>query len=110
MKFPVRTVTIVAAFGLLGAYVVLALRGPQGIPALLERRQEIRKLEEQNQGMKAEIEKRRERIRVLGSSRETQELEIRKRLKLQRKGDTTLYLPDQTAPANPQQPPSPATN
>lgn len=104
MKLPVRSLTIAAAFALFGAYVVLALRGPQGIPALLEKRQEIRKLEEENQSLKAEIGKRKERIRVLGSSREAQELEIRKRLKLQRKGDTTLYLPGQPAPAVPQAP------
>ncbi len=97
MKLPVRSITIAAAFALLGGYVVLALRGPQGIPVLLEKRQEIRKLEEQNQELKADIEKRRERIRVLGTNRETQELEIRKRLKLQREGDTTIYLTNEGA-------------
>jgi cell division protein FtsB len=89
--------TIAAALALFGGYVVLALRGPQGLPVLMEKRQEIRKLEEQNQELKADIEKRRERIRVLANSREMQELEVRKRLKLQRKGDTTIFLPDQPA-------------
>ncbi|MEO8661935.1 MAG: septum formation initiator family protein [Bryobacteraceae bacterium] len=97
MKFPVRSVTAVAAFALFGAYVMLALRGPQGVPALMEKRQEIRKLDEDNQNLRAIIDKRKERIRVLSTSSETQELEIRKRLKLQRKGDTTLFLPEQPA-------------
>jgi len=97
MKFPVRTVTVVAAFALFGAYVMLALRGPQGVPALMEKRQEIRKLEEDNQNLRAIVDKRKERIRVLSTSSDTQELEIRKRLKLQRKGDTTLFLPEQPA-------------
>ncbi len=106
MKFSLRNLSFVAAFVLLGAYVILALRGPQGIPALLEKREEIRKLEEQNQSLRADVERRRERIKVLDSSPEAQELEIRKRLKLQRKGDTTLYLPEHpeqtpTAPAVP---------
>jgi cell division protein FtsB len=91
--------TVAAALALFGGYVVLALRGPQGLPVLMEKRQEIRKLEEQNQELKADIEKRRERIRVLANSRDMQELEIRKRLKLQRKGDTTIFLPEQPAPA-----------
>lgn len=100
MKFSARTVGL-AALGLFGAYVVLALRGPQGIPAVLEKRQEVRRLEEQNQSLKSDIDRRKERIRVLGSSREMQELEVRKRLKLQRKGDTTLFLPEQPSAAVP---------
>lgn len=99
MKLPLRSMTVAAALALFGGYVVLALRGPQGLPVLMEKRQEIRKLEEQNQELKADIEKRRERIRVLANSRDMQELEIRKRLKLQRKGDTTIFLPEQPAPA-----------
>lgn len=95
MKLPMRSITVAAAFALLGGYVVLALRGPQGLPVLLEKREEIRRLEVHNQELRAEIDKRRERIRQLDSSKELQELEIRKRLKLQHQGDTTIYLPNQ---------------
>jgi hypothetical protein len=38
---------------------------------------------------------------VLANSREMQELEVRKRLKLQRKGDTTIFLPDPPATPTP---------
>jgi cell division protein FtsB len=80
------------------AYGWMALRGPQGIQALIEKRHEIRELEEQNASMARENERRRERIRRLESSTSEQEMEIRKQLKLLRPGETTFILPD--APKN----------
>jgi Septum formation initiator len=95
VKNTVRNLGVLAVLGLLGGYVYLALQGPQGIPALMEKRREIRELEEQNQNLKAEIERRKERIRVLTSDPDAQELEIRRRLKLQREGDTSFFLPQE---------------
>lgn len=91
----VRRVILVVAFGLLGAYGVVALRGPQGIPALREKWDEIRKLEEENANLQRENDYRRDRIRKLEASPSDQELEIRKKLKLLRPGETTFILPDQ---------------
>lgn len=99
MKNTVRNLGVLAVLGLLGGYVYLALQGPQGIPALMEKRREIRELEEQNQNLKAEIERRKERIRVLTSDPDAQELEIRRRLKLQREGDTSFFLPQGKTPS-----------
>ncbi|MBX5494534.1 MAG: septum formation initiator family protein [Bryobacteraceae bacterium] len=99
MKNTVRNLGVLAVLGLLGGYVYLALQGPQGIPALMEKRREIRELEEQNQNLKAEIERRKERIRVLTSDPDAQELEIRRRLKLQREGDTSFFLPQEKTPS-----------
>ena len=70
------------------------MRGPQGIEALLEKRREIRQLQEQNAGMVRENKRRRERITRLEESRSEQEMEIRKQLKLVRPGETTFILPD----------------
>ena len=75
-------------------YGVVALRGPRGIPALLEKRREIRQLEEQNAATAAEIERRKERIDRLRHNSTEQEMEIRKQLKLLRPGETTFLLPD----------------
>ena len=72
----------------------MALRGPQGVGALLEKRREIRQLQEQNDAVARENQRRRERIRRLEESRSEQEMEIRKQLKLQRPGETTFILPD----------------
>jgi cell division protein FtsB len=76
------------------AYGWIALRGPQGIEALFEKRREIRALQEHNAAMARENERRRERIRRLGDSRSEQEMEIRKQLKMIRPGETTFILPD----------------
>ena len=82
------------AFTLVVLYGVAALRGPQGVSALLDKRREIRQLEEQNAGMAAAIERRKERIQRLEQSTTEQEMEIRKHLKLLRPGETTFILPD----------------
>lgn len=82
-------------------YGVVALQGPRGIPALFEKRREIRQLEEQNAAAAAEIERRRERIERLRHNGTEQEMEIRKQLKLLRPGETTFILPD---PPKPEQP------
>jgi cell division protein FtsB len=76
------------------AYTWIAVSGPQGLQALLEKRREIRQLQEQNAAMTREIEHRRDRIRRLEESPSEQEMEIRKQLKLLRPGETTFILPD----------------
>lgn len=76
------------------AYAWIAVSGPQGLQALLEKRTEIRQLQEQNAVLTREIEHRKDRIRRLEDSRSEQEMEIRKQLKLLRPGETTFILPD----------------
>lgn len=89
-----RRTGYVVAFVLVLAYGFAVLRGPQGVPALLDKRREIRQLEEQNAAMAAEIERRKERIQRLQQNTTEQEMEIRKQLKLLRPGETTFILPD----------------
>ncbi|SRR5258706_9502918 len=96
----------VLAIAIVVVYGWVALRGPQGIEALLEKRREIRALQEQNAAMARENERRRERIRRLGDSRSEQEMEIRKQLKMIRPGETTFILPDAPKDA-PQDSPKP---
>jgi cell division protein FtsB len=92
-------------FTLVGIYGYMSLRGPQGVPALMEKWREIRRLEEENANLQRENDYRRERIKKLQESPSEQELEIRKQLKLLRPGETSFILPDQpkrdatTAPA-----------
>ena len=88
-------------------YGLVALRGPQGISALLDKRREVRMLEEQNAAQAAENERRRERIHRLEQNSTEQEMEIRKQLKLLRPGETTFILedpPKAAAPSAPAQP------
>jgi len=100
----VRRLILVIVFALIGAYGVVELRSPQGIPALKERWTEIRKLEEENANLQRENDYRRERIKKLESSVSEQELEIRKKLKLLRPGETSFILPEQ--PKQPSSAPS----
>ena len=76
-------------------YIWLALWGPQGVQALIQRHKEIRQLQEQNAEMKLENQRRADHIRRLENSRSEQEMEIRKQLKLLRPGETTFLLPDE---------------
>lgn len=86
----------------IAGYGWIALRGPQGLQALVEKRREIRQLEEQNAAMALENERRRERILRLQESTSEQEMQIRKQLKLVRPGETTFILPE--APKDPPKP------
>lgn len=95
MTSSLRRALIVIAFALMGAYALHQLRGPDGLPAVRDRWDEIRQLEEQNASLQRENEYRRERIKKLESSPSEQELEIRKKLKLLRPGETSFILPDQ---------------
>ena len=79
---------------LAGAYGWMFLRGPQGLQTLIEKRREIRQLEERNANIRLENDRRKERIRRLQESRSEQEMEIRKQLKLHRPGETTFILPE----------------
>jgi len=88
------------------AYAWIAVSGPQGLQALLEKRREIRDLQEQNAAMTREIEHRRDRIRRLEESPSEQEMEIRKQLKLLKPGETEFILPDAPKEAEP----TPAAN
>ncbi len=84
----------VAAVLLVIGYAFYALRGPHGVPALMEKREEIRALEKTNQDLARDIEQKRERIQRLRDNQSEQELEIRQRLKLVRPGEKVFILQD----------------
>jgi len=98
-----KTSKYVAGAAIVALYGWIALRGPLGIQSLLDKRQEIRTLQEQNSSMAREVERRRDRIRRLSDSPSEQEMEIRKQLKLLKPGETTFILPD-TPPAEESKP------
>jgi cell division protein FtsB len=94
MNVVIRRLLYIAGFVVIGVYGFVALRGPQGIPALLDKWRDIHALEEQNATMQRENEYKKERIRKLKDSPAEQEMEIRKKLKLLRPGETTFILPE----------------
>jgi cell division protein FtsB len=94
-----RRIGLAIAILVVSAYGWAALRGPQGVGALLDKHREIRELEQHNADGLRELERLRERIRRLQESPSEQEMEVRKQLKLIRPGETTFILPDD--PKNP---------
>ncbi len=94
MKLWLGRVGLAIAVVLAGIYGYLTLRGPQGVPALFEKQRTIRELQEHNANLAREVQERKERIQRLKESQSEQEMEIRKRLKLVRPGETSFILPD----------------
>lgn len=101
----IRRLAVLIVFVLIGVYGYLSLRGPQGVPALMDKWREIRRLEEDNANLQRENDYRRERIKKLQESPSEQELEIRKQLKLLRPGETSFILPEQPKQNDTKQPP-----
>jgi cell division protein FtsB len=94
-----RKLGLVAGLATLGVYVIFALRGPHGLAAVQKKQQEIRAIQEQNAELKREIDERRDRNRRLRENPEEQELEIRRRLNLLRKGERYFVVPEAPKPA-----------
>jgi cell division protein FtsB len=105
MNLFLRKSGVLAVILIIGAYAFIAARGPNGLPALLEKRARIRELQEQNASLAADNERKRQRISRLKTSRAEQELEIRERLKMMKPGETQFILPEAPKPAL-QPPPS----
>ncbi|HLG95218.1 MAG TPA: septum formation initiator family protein [Bryobacteraceae bacterium] len=95
MKKAIGRLAFLVIFIGVATYGYFTLRRPQGIPALREKWTEIRKMEEDNAALQRENDYRRKRIEKLESNPDEQELEIRKKLKLLRPGETSFILPDQ---------------
>jgi cell division protein FtsB len=77
---------------LVASYAFFTLRGPKGLSALAERREQIRELEKRNEQLVKEIERKREHIRRLSDNPAEQELEIRERLKLVRPNEKVYII------------------
>ena len=101
-----RTTKVFAGSLLLaaGAYAVATLAGPQGLPALRQKRASVEKLQDDNERLRQQIDARRERIRRLRESQDELEMEIRRRLKYLKPGETYLVLPPERKPAEPEKP------
>lgn len=96
MKAPLaRIAYAVALFAVLG-YAFITLRGPHGVPGLLEKQRQIRSMEQDNQQLNQEIGRLQDHIRRLDSDPGEQELEIRQRLKLLKPGEKVYITGEPT--------------
>jgi cell division protein FtsB len=75
-------------------YAFIVLRGENGIPGLLAKRQQVQEIEQSNQKLIREIEAKKSRIQRLQENPVEQEYEIRQRLKLARPGEKIYILDD----------------
>jgi cell division protein FtsB len=82
MRFSIARLAYLIAFLAVVGYAAVTLRGPRGLHALFEKKAEIRAMEERNERLAREIERKREHIKRLADNPAEQELEIRERLKL----------------------------
>ena len=73
------------------SYAFFTLRGPRGIPGLIEKQRQIQETEKRNAALTREIERKREHIKRLTDNPAEQELEIRQRLKLVHPGEK-IYI------------------
>lgn len=89
-----RPLAAIAALAGLAAYATIMLRGPQGLSALSEKRQEIRSLEEENANLQRDIEAKKQRIQKLKTDPSTQEVEL-ERLGFVHRDDTQFKVTGQ---------------
>jgi cell division protein FtsB len=75
-------------------YAFVALRGPNGIPGLIEKRRLVQEYEMSNEQLQREIDQKQERIQRLQNDPGEQEIEIRQRLKLAGPGEKIYILDD----------------
>jgi cell division protein FtsB len=75
-------------------YAFVALRGPNGVPGLLEKRRLVQEYEMSNEQLQREIERKQQRIQRLQNDPGEQEIEIRQRLKLAGPGEKIYILDD----------------
>jgi cell division protein FtsB len=83
---------LIVLFGIVYAFV--ALRGPNGIPGLLDKRRQVHEYEIGNEQLHREIEQKQERILRLQNDPQEQEIEIRQRLKFSAPGEKIYIIDD----------------
>lgn len=93
MSIVVRRAAWSTAVVMMAVYGYIALSGPQGIPALRKKWTEMRQLEEEIANLERDNQAKKDHIKRLESDSAEQEMEIRKRLKLLRPGETSFILP-----------------
>ncbi len=86
--------SILSAGGLLaaGGFLLYSVLGPGGIPRVMEKRRQIRELQQKNLDLEQEIRERKERIRSLTENPAEQERKVREQLGRVKKDETTFVL------------------
>ena len=82
MKSPITRLGYALLVAAAVAYAFFTVRGPHGYSAWMQKRQEVREMEQSNAALARENQLQREYIQRLQDSKAEQEMAIRSRLKL----------------------------
>lgn len=94
---PIRKAGAALAFLCFGTFVVVALFGPNGVPALLQLRTQVQAKSQQNAELVKKRDELRYRVKALESDAQTLELEARKKLGVAKKGETIVKMEETEA-------------
>ena len=100
-----RHLAVVLGVAAGGYYAYTALTGPRGLAAIRASHEEVRKMEEDNERLRLEIEKHKQYVQQLRTDPEARDRAIRQRLEKQKPGEKTIY--DQPTPPRSPPPPPP---
>jgi cell division protein FtsB len=92
MKAPRTRITYALAVLAVACYALVALRGPRGLGALMEKERQIRVMEQRNADLSKDVERARARIQRLKADPGEQERVIKERLKLVHPGEKIYIL------------------
>jgi cell division protein FtsB len=76
------------------AYAFVELRGPNGIPGLMDKRNQVHQYEVSNEQLHREIEQKQQRIQRLQNDPREQEIEIRQRFKFAAPNEKVYIIDD----------------
>ncbi len=93
MKLPLGKIAVAAIALMTVAYGVAEFRGPNGYTGLMQKREQVRRLEEENRKLRSDLDRLDKRVDKLRHDPASQEFEIRKRLGLVKQGETVYVLP-----------------
>ena len=94
MKFSFGKTAVAALALMTVAYGVSEFRGPNGYAGLLQKREQVRNLEQENAKLRAEIDRLDKRVDRLQHDPAAQELEVRKRLHMVKTGEKVYVIQD----------------
>jgi cell division protein FtsB len=82
----------VTLFCLVAVGTTAYLKSPAGIPAALQKRDQIRGIERENQKLREEVERRKALVHRLETDQDFRDKQVRERYNLQKPNEQTIYL------------------
>jgi cell division protein FtsB len=99
-----RQLGYLAAVAIACVYAFVVLRGPNGIPLVLEKKQQIHEKEKAVKELEQEVNRYQGEIDRLENDQEARDAKVRQDTGKQRAGETTILLPDDNEKAKPKRP------